>query len=95
MTVCHETNFASAKLRKLDKYKHLNQNLNPPYLNYNLKINTLEVSVLGFISDLTPFLNHFQIKKIPLFVSNKITLSAMDHSRNIYYNRDNPNNDIV
>ena len=93
LTVCHETNLSSAKLRKMNKYLNLTQNLNPPFSNHDVKICTLEVSVLGFISDLNPFMKLLQIKKIPSSVLNKITLTAIDHSKNIYINRDNSSAD--
>ena len=95
LTVCHETNLASSSSRKLDRYKKLNLNLKPPFSNYQVKITSLEVSVLGFIFDITPFLKPLKIKPIPNSVLNKITLSAINSSKSIYYNRDNPVNDIT
>ena len=95
LTVCHETNFSPAKLRKIDKYKNLHHYLNPSFSNYVIKIFTLEVSVLGFISDPTPFLDDLKMKTIPPSILKNITLSAIEHSKNIYYNRDNSVIDIA
>ena len=89
LTVCHETNLAAAKLRKLNKYRDLKQNLNPPFSHHDIKIATLEVSVLGFISDLNPFLKLLKITRIPQSILNKISLAAIDHSKSIYHSRDN------
>jgi hypothetical protein len=89
LTVCHETNLKAAKLRKVEKYKNLNLHLNPQFSNFEVKIVTVEVSVLGFISDLTPLLKLLKLKKLPVSLLNNISLIAINHSKDIYFNRDN------
>jgi hypothetical protein len=88
LTVCHETNLESAKLRKLEKYENLRQNLNPAFCNCDLKIFTLEVTVLGFISDLSSFVKFQKIEKFPVSVLNAVSLAAIVHSKDIYHSRD-------
>ena len=55
LTVCHETNLIPAQQRKIDKYRSLKDNLLPVYAKHDLLQFTVEVSVLGFISNLKPF----------------------------------------
>jgi hypothetical protein len=76
-------------LRKVEKYKNLNLHLNPQFSNFEVKIVTVEVSVLGFISDLTPLLKLLKLKKLPVSLLNNISLIAINHSKDIYFNRDN------
>ena len=94
LTVCHETNFAAAKQRKLDKYCSLKNFLNINFLDHDISIATVEVSVLGFISDFSTFCNLLKINKFPASILNKITLTAIEHSKKIYYNRDVPDDNI-
>jgi hypothetical protein len=51
LTVCHETNLIPAQQRKIDKYRSLKDNLLPVYAKHDLIQFTVEVSVLGFISE--------------------------------------------
>jgi len=53
LTICHETNFESAKIRKTEKYRNIRANLNAEFSQNSVKIFTIEVSVFGFVSDST------------------------------------------
>src|SRR5258706_16166026 len=52
LTICHETNLSKSKQYKTDKYAMLANNLTVDFLHYNVKSYTVEVSTLGFISDI-------------------------------------------
>src|SRR4029077_3256253 len=54
LTVCHETNFSQSRHRKLTKYESISNFLNPPFTKHQVKVITIEVSVLGLIADLSP-----------------------------------------
>lgn len=95
LTVCHETNFAAAKLRKNSKYSNIKDYLNSGFLEYEVKVATLEISVLGFISDINALCNLLKIAKFPVSILNKITATAIDHSRKLYINRNVPDEDII
>src|SRR6267154_1056399 len=87
LTVCHETNFAAARERTIKKYCNLKNYLVPPFLNQNVILSTVEVSVLGFIADLSPLCKLLNIGKFPESVLNKMSLTAIEHSKMIYCNR--------
>ena len=52
LTICHETNMKASKQFKSSKYNTLYQNLSPEFPECELLNNTVEVSSLGFISDI-------------------------------------------
>lgn len=87
LTVCHETNFSAARERKISKYCNLKNYLVPPFLNQDIILSTVEVSVLGFIADLNPLCKLLNLRKFPDLVLNKLSLTAIDHSKQIFYNR--------
>src|SRR6266516_2782197 len=86
-TVCHEANSIAARERKFNKYCNLQIYLVPPFLNHNIFLSTVEISVLDFIVDLNPLCKLLNLGKFPESVLNKISLTAIEHSKNIYYNR--------
>ena len=94
LTVCHETNFKSAKERKTSKYGNLSDNLNSDFTKLVVNVVTVEISVLGFITGLNLVCNELKIKKFPDTVLNKITLTAIDYLSKIYSNRNVPDEDI-
>src|SRR6218665_266303 len=68
LTVCHESNLMPSKTYKLNKYKNLNHYLNRPneYKHYNnIRLFTLEVSTLGFVSDTDEFTAALGLSKLP------------------------------
>ena len=73
LTVCHETNFEKAKQRKLNKYSHLENNLNSAFQGHDILLSSVEISVLGFISGLNPFCKLLKIMKVPEVIFNNIT----------------------
>ena len=87
LTVCHEINFTAARERKISKYCNLKNCLVPPFLNHSIILSTVEVSVLGFIADLNPMCKLLNLAKFPESVLNKMSLTAIEHSKMIYCNR--------
>ncbi|MDW0252306.1 MAG: reverse transcriptase domain-containing protein, partial [Nitrososphaeraceae archaeon] len=63
LTVCHETNLISSKNYKLDKYKSLAKHKSSIIEHHDVKINTCEVTVLGFLSMDNDVLNFLNIDK--------------------------------
>ena len=55
LTISHETNMKASKQFKSSKYNTLYQNLLPEFSECELLNNTVEVSSLGFISDISVF----------------------------------------
>ena len=94
LTVCHETNFSAAKERKINKYQNLKNNLNFCFLNNDIDIATVEISTLGFVSGLNSFCDLLKFRPFPESILNKITSTAIDHSKKIYHNRNVPDDDI-
>jgi len=87
LTVCHETNFESARLRKMNRYANLKSNLCDLYSCYNLIKFTIEISVLGFVSNTNDIMKTLNINKFPKSVLNNLTRVAIEHSRLIFNNR--------
>ena len=57
LTICHETNFQKSKLYKLSKYENIQTCLQSNFKNIPVLVFLIEISVLGFISDLKTFTN--------------------------------------
>lgn len=89
LTVCHETNFQKSKEYKATKYKNLKKNLVSDYKDYKIEICTIEVSTLGFISEMPkeivklvgnlPYKNYSDIIKSVVSNSYKIYLKRNDY----------------
>jgi hypothetical protein len=90
LTVCHETNLTKSKNYKQQKYKNIAANLHEQFKNTELNIFTLEVSNLGFISDITDFIKSANLPKLPIALKRSIIIKAINSSFNIYCNRNNP-----
>ena len=63
-TVCHESNLTPSKAYKLNKYKNLSHHLNNEYKYYTIRLFTLEVSTLGFVSDTDKFTTALGLSKV-------------------------------
>ena len=84
LTVCHESNFEAAKIRKNDRYKNLHLDLSQNYVNHKLYKFTLEISVLGLISDTSQIIKALGCCKLPLSLLNACTKTAIECSRDIF-----------
>ena len=87
LTVCNELNFESARQRKINRYIDLKSNLHDSYLCYNLIQLTIEISVLGFISNLNDISRTLNINAFPRSVLDNQTKTAIEHSSEIFKNR--------
>jgi hypothetical protein len=89
LTVCHESNLIKSREFKLNKYLNLKSDLNERFLNYPVKIFTIEVSTLGFISNIDDFAKSVAIPKLPTSVKSLITSTVLPITKMIYFNRNN------
>ena len=84
LTICHETNMKASKQFKSSKYNNLNQNLLPEFSRCKLLSNTVEVSSLGFISDISEFSKVNLTEKMPDHVKQLIVTTVISDSYSIY-----------
>ena len=87
LTICHESNLMSSRSYKMNKYANYNQHLNPQFNKHLIKLFTIEVSVLGFISDMTDFCNFSSLPLFPCHIKSNIINSVIKNSFNIYCRR--------
>ena len=78
LTVCHELNLLKSKLNKQNKYKNLKMFLQPKFRNHIKNVFTLEVSTLGFISDISKFCSISKIPSLPCSVKKEIIISVLN-----------------
>ena len=91
LTICHESNIQSSKIYKLNKYKNLSSHLLPSISKTPLKNFTIEVTTLGLISDISPFLKLLNLGKFPSDLIDQIRNSVISNSYNIYCSRNTAN----
>ena len=74
---------------KLNKYKDLYSHLTDQFTGYNMKSFTIEVTTLGFISNILDFTKEPRIAKLPTDIKSQITNTAyvLPMSRKIYIDR--------
>ena len=89
LTVCHETNLCKSKLYKQSKYKNIKDLRQAPFSKHTVSVCTLEVSVLGFISNMSDFCKLIKIPKMTRDTQNGIIYSALSCSHNIFRLRNN------
>ena len=87
LTVCHETNLAKSKQYKSSKYTHIQSDTVHDYSNLKIENFTIEVTTLGFISDVSKFCKNNLLNSFPAEIFNQITVSAISNSFEIYCNR--------
>src|SRR6218665_1463851 len=88
LTICHETNATTSKNFKISKCKNLKHNLLPEYAKYNLAHYTIEVTSLGFISDISDFCSlNLVTDKMPVHVEQALFRSVISSSYSIYCSR--------
>ena len=87
LTVCHETNLENSKEYKLNKYRDLSKFIQPNFRGHQLETFTIEVSVLGFVSSLSSFSKAVSIPSMSNNLLKSIIYEAINHSYNIYRNR--------
>ena len=89
LTVCHETNLLKSKLYKLEKYKELYKFTKIPVQSTH--IFSIEVSTLGFISNISKFLSCANLPKLPKTLVARIANLTLTYSFDIYRKRNSPN----
>ena len=94
LTVCHETNFVSSKLYKVNKYTMLYKDATSLIENKKIINHTLEISALGFVSDSSSFLKNTALPKLPASLLQSICRQALNSSFAIYCCRNN-NDEVV
>jgi len=95
LTICHETNLERSKRFKLNKYSKLSNCLNAKYNNYEIISFTIEVTTLGFISDIRDFVNVCLIERLTNTLRLKIVNFVISDSYMIYCNRNNAQNNNI
>ena len=55
LTICHAKNILKSRSFKINKYRDIILHLQPKYKKHRLQVFTIEISVLGFISNLNDF----------------------------------------
>src|SRR6218665_2959408 len=78
-----------SKAYKLNKYKNLSHHLNNDYKHYKIRLFTLEVSTLGFVSDTDEFTPALGLSKLPNNIIQTIIRQALFNSFTIYCDRNN------
>ena len=71
----------------MNKYKDINLHLQPKYKKHRLQVFTIEISVLGFISNLNDFCTFFKIPNMPISIETEIIKTVIVNSYNIYCKR--------
>ena len=89
LTLCHETNLCLSKDYKLRKYQDIHTNLSIPFCNFYNDLNTIEVSVLGFMSDITKSVEQVSSVPLPDSVYAHVIRNVINNTFNIYLNRNN------
>jgi hypothetical protein len=84
LSVCHESNLQKTKLYKQHKYMNILENLTLKFSNCAVELYTMEVSVLGFQSDLSEFCSAARLPDLPDCIKTEISRVAINTSYNIY-----------
>jgi hypothetical protein len=87
LTVCHESNLEKSKLFKIEKYSKIREHLKMKYKTFSTKLFTIEISVLGFISDLTEFIKFAKLSKMRKDTIDSLIFQAIKDSFNINQSR--------
>jgi len=89
LTVCHESNFVKSHEYKCNKYINLQSDVTTLSDNRTVITNCIEVSTLGLTSDISDFLKLVSIPQMSPATKFRISKSVIDHSFQIYCNRNN------
>ena len=93
LTVCHESNFASSKLFKLNKYRLLGEDKTSFAGNRSVINHTVEISTLGLVSDTKDFTLATKLPAAPASLWHSVACQALSSSFGIYCTR-NSTDDI-
>ena len=90
LTVCHETNLQSSKTFKQNKYQNIANFRRDSWRKAPVKLFTLEISILGFISDSDKFTASACLPNLPSSLKYKLIHTVLNSSFDIYSNRNDP-----
>ena len=90
LTVCHETNLQKSKLFKLGKYENIGNCLQREFTHVPVSLFTVEVSVLGFVSDLKTFTKAAELPDLTTTTRSALSMKAITSSYDIYKQRNCP-----
>ena len=77
LTICHEKHILKSRSFKMNKNKDINLHLQPKYKKHRLQVFTIEISVLGFISNLNDFCTFFKIPNMPISLKTEIIKQSL------------------
>jgi hypothetical protein len=89
LTVCHETNLTKSRDYKRAKYANISRNVTTNFIDYSVDLHTIELSVLGFISDCSSFIKSVSYVLLTDDIYASIVRNVIGNSYNIYLNRNN------
>ena len=89
LTICHETNLTSSKLYKQSRYQNIANSVTSVATGKMVSNYTIEVSTLGFISDIKNFVKSVDMPDMPHDVKQSIVRSVISSSFQIFCNRNN------
>ena len=87
LTVCHESNLQTSRAFKQNKYENIANFCRDSWRKVPVKLFTVEVSILGFISDLDKFTASACLPNLPSSLKYKLIHTVLNYSFNIYSNR--------
>jgi len=92
LTVCHEINILQSRKFKQDKYKNISRDLKPDFEHMQVEIHSLEVTSLGFVSNINAFCKAtLNVNSLVDSILESITKTTIGNSYNIYKNRNSDN----
>ena len=87
LTICHESNLVKSRSYKMNKNTNYKQHLNSQFNKHLIQLFTIEVSVLGFISDMTDFCAFSNLPVFSSQIKSNIINTVIKNSFNIYCRR--------
>jgi hypothetical protein len=91
LTIFHETNLVKSKEYKAHKYTDIDNLKCSVISDCSVSIHTLEITVLGFRSDISAFTSACHLPNILEDISKLLTTAALNSSFDIYCSRHNVN----
>jgi hypothetical protein len=90
LTVCHETNLINSKVFKENKYKNIADQMSSIITHCSIKCFTVEISCLGFVSDVSGFCKFCSLSELNVNVKRQLIYSVLHDSFDIYAKRNCP-----
>ena len=84
LTIFHETNLEKSRQFKMNKYENIRDHLQPHLTLSTVNTFSIEVSTLGFISNIQDFRKSMKLPKLPKTILNSMIKSALSDSYSIY-----------